>query len=379
MLSIFKESRWIIVIFTLLMASQAFGHGMSEAEKQTIIEGGNLRYIWIGASHMLSGYDHLAFIFGIIFFLTRFKDIVQYITAFTVGHSITLIYATFNAIQVNYFLIDAVIALSVCYIAFANLKGFEKYLNVKAPNMMVMIFSLGLIHGLGLSTRLQQLPLSEDSLLMNIISFNIGIELGQISALAVMLLLIAAFRKSHAFKSFSKAANSFLIIAGGYLFLMQMHGYEHVANAEEFAVNAEPTQAVQKTKATVRTDWKDVITITIPARGDKEYKLLFPKDTTFEYSWGTNGTKLFYDFHGEPKGDKTGYFKSFKKSTESKSSGTLTTSFEGTHGWYWKNNTSSAVDIILKVNGDYQRLDLMKKEKTESVQKSSSKQHDSIF
>jgi hypothetical protein len=379
MLSIFKESRWLIVILTMLVASQAFGHGMSEAEKQIIIEGGNLRYIWIGATHMLSGYDHLAFIFGIIFFLTKFKDIVKYITAFTLGHSITLIYATFNAIQVNYFLIDAVIALSVCYIAFANLKGFEKYLNIKAPNMMAMIFGLGLIHGLGLSTRLQQLPLSEDNLLMNIISFNVGIELGQVSALAVMLLLIAAFRKSHAFKSFTKAANSFLIIAGGYLFLMQMHGYEHAANAEEFASNAEPVQVTQKTEATKRTDWKDVITVTIPARGDKEYKLLLTKGATLEYSWKTNGAELFYDFHGEPTGDKTGYFKSFKKNTESESSGTLTPSFNGTHGWYWKNNSSSAVDIVLKVNGEYQRLDLMKKEKSESTKKDSNKQHDSIF
>ena len=379
MLFLLKQSRWFIVIFITLVASQAFGHGMSEAEKQTIIEGGNLRYIWIGSTHMLSGYDHLAFIFGIIFFLTRFKDIVKYITAFTLGHSITLIYATFTALQVNYFLIDAVIALSVCYIAFANLQGFEKYLNIKAPNMMAMIFCLGLIHGLGLSTRLQQLPLSEDSLLMNIISFNVGIELGQISALAVMLLLIAAFRKSHAFKSFSKAANSFLIIAGGYLFLMQMHGYEHVANAEEFVSKAKPAQAIQKTETTNRTDWKDVITVTIPARGDKEYKLFFAKGATFEYSWETNGAKLFYDFHGEPKGDKTGYFKSFRKSTESKSSGTLTTIFEGTHGWYWRNNTSSAVDIILKTSGNYQKLDLMKKQKTEPEQKSSSKQHDSIF
>jgi len=230
-----------------------------------------------------------------------------------------------------------------------------------------------------LSTRLQQLPLSEDHLLMNIISFNVGIEVGQISALAVMLLLIAAFRKSHAFKSFTKAANSFLIIAGGYLFLMQMHGYEHSANAEEFVSKAVPTQEIQKAKVANRTNWKDVITVTIPARGDKEYKLLFAKGATFEYSWETNGAKLFYDFHGEPKGDKTGYFKSFKKSTESKSSGTLTTLFEGTHGWYWRNNTSSAVDIVLKINGDYQRLDLMKKQKTAPEQKNSSKQHDSIF
>ena len=379
MLSLLKQSRWFVVIFTMLVASQAFGHGMSEAEKQTIIEGGNLRYIWIGATHMLSGYDHLAFIFGIIFFLTRFKDIVKYITAFTLGHSITLIYATFTALQVNYFLIDAVIALSVCYIAFANLQGFEKYLNVKAPNMMAMIFGLGLIHGLGLSTRLQQLPLSEDNLLMNIISFNVGIEFGQISALAVMLLLIAVFRKSHAFKSFSKAANSFLIVAGGYLFLMQMHGYEHVANAEEFVSNEESSQVILKTEDAIRSNWKDVITITIPARGDKEYKLYLAKGATLEYSWKTNGENLFYDFHGEPAGDTTGYFKSFKKSTESESSGTLTASFDGTHGWYWKNNSSSAVDIILKTSGDYQQLDLMKKQKTEPEQKSSSKQHDSIF
>ena len=239
MISVSKQSRWLLAIISVLLTTQVFGHGMSESEKQIIIEGGNLRYIWIGATHMLSGYDHLAFIFGIIFFLTRFKDIVKYITVFTLGHSITLIYATFNAVQVNYFLIDAVIALSVCYIAFANLKGFEKYLNIKAPNMMAMIFGLGLIHGLGLSTRLQQLPLSEDSLLMNIISFNVGIELGQISALAVMLLLIAAFRKSHAFKSFSKAANSFLIIAGGYLFLMQMHGYSHVHHPDEFGFSSD--------------------------------------------------------------------------------------------------------------------------------------------
>ena len=171
MLSDFKSSRWLLLVLLAFFASQTFGHGMSEAEKQSIIEGGNLRYIWIGATHMLSGYDHLAFVFGIIFFLTRFKEIVKYITAFTVGHSITLIIATFNAIQVNYFLVDAVIALSVCYIAFHNLDGFKKWLNVKPPNMLVMIFSLGLIHGLGLSTRLQQLPLSENSLLMNIISF----------------------------------------------------------------------------------------------------------------------------------------------------------------------------------------------------------------
>ena len=162
---------WLLLIaaaLLLMLPDFAYAHGMSEEEKQSIIEGGNLRYMWLGATHMLTGYDHLAFVFGIIFFLTSLRDIAKYVTAFTLGHSITLIYATFNAIQLNYFLIDAVIALSVCYIAFANLDGFRKYLNINPPNMLAMILGLGLIHGFGLSTRLQDLPLSQDELLLNI-------------------------------------------------------------------------------------------------------------------------------------------------------------------------------------------------------------------
>lgn len=360
MLPIIKRSRWLLLILVTLLASQTFGHGMSEAEKQTMIEGGNLRYIWIGATHMLSGYDHLAFVFGIIFFLTRFKDIVKYITAFTIGHSITLIFATFNAVQVNYFLIDAVIALSVSYIAFTNLGWFKKYLHINPPNMLAMIFGFGLIHGLGLSTRLQQLPLSEDQLLMNIISFNVGIEIGQIVALALMLLLMAALRKSHAFPfpTFSKIANYTLIMAGSLLFLMQMHGYEHTAHAEEYTSNAESAQKAKQFEVTQQSDWKDVITLSIPARDDMEYKLQLANGATLEYAWQTNQGALFFDFHGEPKGDTTGYFKSFKKDTNSQSSGSLTTIFAGTHGWYWKNNNSFPVGITLKIKGEYQRLDL---------------------
>jgi len=239
MLSLIKQSRWLIAIGLTLTATVAFGHGMSETEKQSIIDGGNLRYLWIGASHMLSGYDHLFFVFGIVFLLTRFKDIVMYITAFTLGHSVTLIFATFNGIQVNYFLIDAIIALSVCYIAFANIDGFRKYLEIRPPNLLLMIISLGLIHGLGLSTRLQQLPLSEDDLLMNIISFNIGIEIGQILALTVMLIVLAGWRRRPSFQPFSRISNYGLIFAGLYLFMMQMHGYSHTTHPDEFGFSAD--------------------------------------------------------------------------------------------------------------------------------------------
>lgn len=234
-----KRSWWLLAAVGVLFAGQALGHGMSEAEKQSIVEGGNLRYMWIGATHMLSGYDHLLFVFGIIFFLTRFRDIVKYITAFTLGHSVTLILATFNGIQINYFIIDAIIALSVCYIAFANLDGFRRYLDVKPPNLLAMIVGLGLIHGLGLSTRLQQLPLSEDGLLMNIISFNVGIELGQIVALTFMLLLLAGWRKVASFQVFSRISSYGLVFAGLYLFMMQMHGYAHVTGPDEFGFSSD--------------------------------------------------------------------------------------------------------------------------------------------
>lgn len=337
---------------------------------------------------MLSGYDHLAFVFGIIFFLTNFRDIAKYVTAFTLGHSITLIYATFNAIQLNYFLIDAVIALSVCYIAFTNLDGFRKYLGINPPNMMVMILSLGLIHGFGLSTRLQELPLSEDELLLNIISFNVGIEIGQISALVLMLLVIATFRKSHFFQTFSTITNYFLIIAGGLLFLMQLHGYEHTANAAEFTNSSTPQQKAVDTKKNVEiknsgksqlSEWKDTINLTIPARGDKEYKVFVKQGAAFDYSWRTDGEELFFDFHGEPSGDTTGAFESFEKNTTTQSSGTLVTSFSGTHGWYWKNYTSNPVVITLRLNGEYQRKDIaMDVEENSPVNKKSKPKHDSI-
>ena len=355
-----------VLMFSLL-SQLAYAHGMSEAEKQAIIDGGNLSYMWLGATHMLSGYDHLAFVFGIIFFLKTFRDIAKYVTAFTLGHSLTLIYATFNGIQMNYFLIDAVIALSVCYIAFANLDGFRKYLNINPPNMMLMIIALGLIHGFGLSTRLQELPLSEDSLLLNIISFNVGIEIGQLSALALMLLLIVGWRKRQGFQVFSQVTNYGLIMAGGLLFLMQMHGYAHTTNPEEFIASADATPISESSKiigtssdAPQPGQWQDTIGITIPARGDKEYKLYLVKGASLEYAWQTGGTTLFFDFHGEPAGDTTGYFKSFKKGTAHRASGAVTASFAGAHGWYWKNNSASPVVITLHARGEYQRLDLDK-------------------
>ncbi len=228
----------IVLIILISAAPLAFGHGMSEEDQLRAAEGGFMDFFPLGAMHMLTGYDHLLFLFGVVFFLTRFKDILKFITAFTIGHSITLIFATFLSINANYFLIDAVIALTVCYKGFDNLGGFRKYLNVKSPNLLAMVFIFGLIHGFGLSTRLQQLTIGSGmDLLAKIISFNIGVEVGQVVALTIILLVLSFWRRTESFTRFSTASNTALIIVGGLLFIMQLHGYSHETAAESYPIN----------------------------------------------------------------------------------------------------------------------------------------------
>lgn len=229
--------KYLFSILPLFYTANSFAHGISEDAKRAMIEGGYFKYIILGAEHMITGYDHLLFLFGVIFFLKTFKDIVKFISVFTVGHSITLIFATFMGITANYFLIDAVIALSVCYKGFDNNNGFQNYFGMKkAPNLLGAVFIFGLIHGFGLSTRLQQLPLGEKGgeMLMRIISFNVGVEVGQIAALAIMLVLLKGIRNTELFNRFSKVANDGLILAGFLLFLMQMHGYEHTSYPDDY-------------------------------------------------------------------------------------------------------------------------------------------------
>jgi len=232
-----KMPRFVLLLLSVFCCSQAFAHGISDADKQRMLDGSYVQYGGLGATHMLTGYDHLLFLFGVIFFLTNFKDIVKFITAFTIGHSITLIFATFLEISANYYLVDAVIALTVFYKGFDNVDGFRKYLGTDPPNLIKLVFAFGLIHGFGLSTRLQQLPLGDDGLLLRIISFNLGVEVGQILALSVMLILLAAWRKTESFARFSTVSNVGLMAAGVFLFLMQMHGYLHETSADEFGFN----------------------------------------------------------------------------------------------------------------------------------------------
>lgn len=210
---------------TLIAAlpATAFAHDVSEQAQQQMLNGSLLDVVWIGAEHMLTGYDHLLFLLGVLFFLSDLKQIVRFITAFTAGHTLTLLFATVAGITANAYLIDAVIALTVCYKAFENLDGFKRWLQTPAPNLLLMVFVFGLIHGFGLSTRLQQMTLVDDpQLVPKILAFNVGVEFGQVAALAIMSLAVNVWRKTVAWPLIVPVGNAALMAAGLLLFVQQV-------------------------------------------------------------------------------------------------------------------------------------------------------------
>jgi len=237
-------NRCLALLLLALLPMLAVAHGISDADRQRMLDGGYLQYVGLGASHMLTGYDHLLFLFGVVFFLTTFREVVKFVTVFTIGHCITLILATYFKITWNYYLVDAIIALSVIYKGFDNNGGFQKHFDMKSPDLLAAVFGFGLLHGFGLSTRLQQLPLGDDNMAMlwRILSFNVGVELGQLAALVVMVALLAAWRHRPSFKRFSYFANLALVCAGVYLLFVQLHGFQHDAAPDSFRFPAQEHQ-----------------------------------------------------------------------------------------------------------------------------------------
>jgi hypothetical protein len=202
-----------------------WAHGVSSGDQELLNTGGLLSYVWVGAKHMLTGYDHLLFLAGVIFYLSGFRDVVRFITAFTIGHSITLTGATYLGYRADEHLVDAVIALSVLYKGFENLGGFEKLFKTASPNLLGMVFVFGLIHGLGLSTRLQSFEMGASEFLAKILSFNVGVELGQVAALIPIVFVITRWKQFPSYGAFYKAANWYLMMAGMGLFLFQIYSY----------------------------------------------------------------------------------------------------------------------------------------------------------
>ncbi|WP_232217141.1 HupE/UreJ family protein [Winogradskyella sp. J14-2] len=206
----------------MLLPLFGFAHGVTNADQELLRNGGLWAYIQVGATHMLTGYDHLLFLAGVVFYLSSFKDILKFITVFTIGHCITLIGATYSGITANEHLVDAVIALSVLYKGFENLGGFQK---LKVPNLLLMVGLFGLIHGFGLSTRLQSFDIGEEQVLAKILCFNLGVEIGQVLALIPIVFIITQSRKRKQFPAFYKAVNWYLVLAGIALFIYQLFGY----------------------------------------------------------------------------------------------------------------------------------------------------------
>lgn len=216
--------KWAVLLLLPMAAAMAHGVAGGDASYLQRVQGvAFVPYMYLGAKHMVTGYDHLLFLAGVIFFLYRLKDVALYVTLFAIGHSTTLLLGVLAGIHANAYIVDAIIGLSVVYKAFENLGGFKR-LGVQI-NTRAAVLLFGLAHGFGLSTKLQELTLSTDGLVANMIGFNLGVELGQFAALALILIAFNLWRRNGSFVRGAWAANVLIMAAGFALFGYQLTGY----------------------------------------------------------------------------------------------------------------------------------------------------------
>lgn len=208
----------LLILIAALFSAGALAHNIAEADTAFVLgqDGAAvIPFIYLGAKHMVTGYDHLLFLAGVIFFLYRPLHVVQYVTLFAVGHSLTLLLGVLADIRINAYLVDTLIGLSVVYKALENMGGLDA-LGRYRPDTRAAVFAFGLCHGFGLATSLQELDLSPDGLLANLLSFNLGVEIGQLLALTVLLLLFNLWRLHDSFQRQAFTANM-VIMTGGFL------------------------------------------------------------------------------------------------------------------------------------------------------------------
>ena len=211
LLTVFRNRKTVTLVLLALfsfLGTQVYAHGVDE-NTQTFLSGNSgvafIPFLYIGAKHMITGYDHLLFLVGVIFFLYRTKEILLYVSYFTIGHSITLL-------------------LSIVYKGFDNLGGFKRFFG-KQPNTKAAVLIFGLFHGFGLASKLQEFKFDREGLFTNLIGFNIGVEIGQFMALALVLLLIVTWRRQASFRRFATLTNTLLMAAGFLLLGFQLTGY----------------------------------------------------------------------------------------------------------------------------------------------------------
>jgi len=212
---------------SLLWATQALAHGVTDGDQLFIEQSAGSQLVpfaYLGAKHMVTGYDHLLFLVGVVFFLFRMREVVTHVTLFSLGHSTTLLLGVLGGTQVDPYLIDAIIGLSVVYKGVDNLGVFERFLG-RQPNTKVAVTVFGLFHGLGLATKLQDFSLDPDGLVPNIVAFNVGVEVGQVLALGGVLIAMGYWRRSASFERHATAVNVVLVLAGLLLTAYQLTGF----------------------------------------------------------------------------------------------------------------------------------------------------------
>lgn len=217
---------FLALLLVLLVTPEAPAHGVDDNTKRFLLQNQGTAigsFLYIGAKHMVTGYDHLLFLVGVIFFLFRTREVFLYVSLFTLGHSLTLFFGVLENISVNPYLIDAIIGLSVAYKGFDNLGGFQQILGFQ-PNTKTAVLIFGLFHGFGLATKLQDLALPELDLWKNLLAFNIGVEMGQFLALWFILISLSFWRRFNSFISFAIVSNALLMTGGFILFGYQIAG-----------------------------------------------------------------------------------------------------------------------------------------------------------
>jgi len=223
--------RPLVTAFLALTALLAFGvaahaHGVDTSDAGYIAEitGINLLpYVYLGAKHMITGYDHILFLLGVIFFLYKMEHIGIYVSLFAIGHSTTMLLGVYFNWAISSYFIDAIIGLSVVYKALDNIGAFQRWLGFQ-PNTKAATLVFGLFHGLGLATKVLEYNMSEDGLLPNLIAFNVGVEIGQLLALATILIAMGFWRRTRSFWKFAYSANVAMMCAGFVLFGYQLVG-----------------------------------------------------------------------------------------------------------------------------------------------------------
>jgi len=216
-----------ILLMLVAFATSAYAHAVTPGDAgyiQEIFGVHIISFIYLGAKHMITGYDHILFLLGVVFFLYHMKDVAIYVSIFAVGHSVTMILGVWYGWGINAYIIDAIIGLSVVYKALDNLGVFQKWLGFQ-PNTKAATLIFGLFHGTGLASKILDYQLSQDGLLANLLAFNVGVEVGQLLALFVILIVMGYWRRSPSFMRQASIANMIMVFLGVLLTYQQIAGY----------------------------------------------------------------------------------------------------------------------------------------------------------